>query len=1216
MKKHVYPLKALRLSVAALATSFALAPSSVVNAEDIDLFVSAATATTANNPNVLIILDNSSNWSSANQHWVGAGGESPFKQGQSELRAIKTVVQEATDKVNIGLMMFKGGAVDGTYVRSAVRTMTDGTTTDPVTGLPHPNNKGNLAALIGDASCVDGNGANGTPKCIFKNFDSTEKTATADIDYGAAMFEAFKYFGGCTSPANAQSGICKTAPDLGPNKFGKQRHSGDATLSSGTKAFYDQAAYTTTDRDFYIPPAGTANSCAKNYVVIIGNGFPKDDVAGSPLAGVEGQTNQLAMPQFNTTTSNVTEVAGTDTVCRKPVDCVAAAPTLFPGYTSYTCTGGITQSGCSGQNRINQTVTGTKQVFTVTATGTSAVPPSNKARMADEWARYLFTTDVNEAAGLQNVQTYTIDVFKDQQDQDLTALLFSMSKYGGGRYFQASSEEAVLKALRDIMIEIQSVNTVFASASLPINATNRSQNENQVFIGMFRPDSGARPRWYGNLKRYQIAKFGQDFKLADASSPPVEAVSTATGFIAPCAKSFWTTDTTGFDNTFAPPQDISYWNFSDPSGSHIGTCTTSATSLFSDSPDGPQVEKGATAQVVRLGNDPADTTPDFIENRTVYTCANTGTVTCNTSPTAMHAFNTTNVGLAAVGVSTSVDRDDVVNFTRGLDIANDNSRLNNTDVRPTVHGDVAHSRPLPVNYGGTTGVVLYYGANDGAFRAVSGNTGKELWAFIAPEHHGKLKRLMENGNPDGLISYPPTPAPGSTPKDYFFDGSAGLFQNIDNSKVWVFPAMRRGGRMLYAFDVTAPTAPLMKWRVGCTNASLTDTASCIDSTGAASTAFAQMGQIWSTPAVARVKGYSTDPNVPVVIVGGGYDTCEDQDVAPNTACGTPYVRRGNRVFVIDASTGSLLRAFTTDGSVPADMTLVDRDFDGLVDHAYAADTTGGIYRIDFVDPANPGTVRVPADWTITKIGQTASTGHRKFLFPPAALPASGKIYLSIASGDRERPLILNYPYPTAPGVGVLNRAYMLVDSFATTGLPVNLDDDSSGPPAGPMVNFSSGSTCSTSSAEAQGKKGWFINLNAASSDPTANIGEQAVTSSTIFAGLIFFSTNRPVPTPVGACAQNLGEARGYALNLLNASGAADTLNICGGLRSGVFVGGGLPPSPVTGTVPVGPGGQPVTVMIGGVQRGGGVSAPIGAQRVTPTITQRRSRVYWYTDGDK
>jgi len=177
---------------------------------------------------------------------------------------------------------------------------------------------------------------------------------------------------------------------------------------------------------------------------------------------------------------------------------------------------------------------------------------------------------------------------------------------------------------------------------------------------------------------------------------------------------------------------------------------------------------------------------------------------------------------------------------------------------------------------------------------------------------------------------------------------------------------------------------------------------------------------------------------------------------------------------------------------------------------------------------------------------------------------------------------------------------MVMDEFS--GTSVDLDSSS-------MDDLTSGSTCSTASPLATGKSGWFIDLN-------NGTGEQVVTSSTIFAGLIFLSTNRPVPTPVGACANNLGEARGYALNLLNASGAADTLNVCGGSRSSVFVGGGLPPSPVTGTVPVGPGGQPVTVMIGGVQRTGGASSPIGAQRVTPSITQRRTRTYWYTDGDK
>ena len=1207
MKKQTSHLRKL------LIAAIACAPASLVRAEDIDLFVSAATASTANNPNVLIIIDNSANWSAASQHWTSPNpSENPFKQGQSELRALRTVIQESTDKVNIGLMMFRGGSVDGTYVRAAMRTM-DAT------------HRGNLAALIGDGSCVDGAGGNGTPKCIFKNFDGSEKTATADIDYGAAMFEAFKYFGGCTSPAFAQTGLCKAAP-LGRNHFGKDRHSGDFPLSDAAKAFYDQAAYTDSTRNTYIPPAGTANSCAKNYVIFIGNGFPKDDIAGSPLANVEGQTAQLAMPQFTTTQATQTPIIGQHCGSGNTSTALSACSSSIPASLmnanpadSYTCIAPeLSDPGdvrCPGGNNRLFNVQATKTVFTVTATGQSAVPAANKARMGDEWASFLFTTDVNEAPGVQNVQTYAIDVFKDQQDADQTALLFSMAKYGGGRYFQASSEESILAALRSIMIEIQSVNTVFASASLPINSTNRSQNENQVFIGMFRPDPGARPRWYGNLKRYQIAKFGQEFKLGDASSPVREAVSGA--FIDSCAKSFWTTDTTTFDNTTAPPTDRSYWNFSDPAGSHVGNCTTASTSLFSDSPDGPQVEKGAAAQVVRLGN-LFNATPDFLEHRTMYTCANTGlATTCNLTPTTMHTFNNANVGAFALGATTTAERDRVINFTRGVDVFDDNSRLANTDVRPTVHGDVAHSRPLPVNYGTGTGVVLYYGANDGAFRAILGSTGKELWSFVAPEHHSKLKRLVDNGNfGTGLISYPPTPAVGSSPKDYFFDGSAGLFQNADDTRVWVYPSMRRGGRMLYAFDVTAPNSPLLKWRIGCTNPSMADTTSCISATGAASAEFEQMGQTWSTPTIARVKGYSADPNRPVVIVGGGYDTCEDQDVKPNTACTAVGVtRRGNRVYVLDADTGSRLASFATDGSVPADISVIDRDFDGMIDHAYAADTKGGVYRIDFVDPANVGTVRNQGAWAMTKIAQLTGTSGRRFLFSPAALPSANKVYLALSSGDRERPLITNYPFPATTGAGVLNRAYMMVDDLSVPATPLDLDGSD-------MADLSAGSDCTTKPVDSAlfpggPKRGWYINLNAAKAvgDPVdKNMGEQGVTSSLIFAGLVFFSTNRPVPTPAGACAQNLGEARGYALNLLNASGAADTQNICGGSRSGVFAGGGLPPSPVTGTVPVD--GNPVTVMIGGIQRSGGVSAPIGAQRVTPTITQRRSRIYWYTDADK
>jgi hypothetical protein len=117
-----------------------------------------------------------------------------------------------------------------------------------------------------------------------------------------------------------------------------------------------------------------------------------------------------------------------------------------------------------------------------------------------------------------------------------------MAKAGGGRYFQATSESAILDALRDILIEIQAENSVFAAASLPVSATNRAQNENQVFFGMFRPDGDAKPRWYGNLKRYQVVQntTTQDLFLGDKNGQ--DAVAVSTGFFNPCATSFWTVD--------------------------------------------------------------------------------------------------------------------------------------------------------------------------------------------------------------------------------------------------------------------------------------------------------------------------------------------------------------------------------------------------------------------------------------------------------------------------------------------------------------------------------------------------------------------------------------------------------------------------------------------------------------------------------------------------
>ncbi|HUE47571.1 MAG TPA: hypothetical protein VMO54_00060, partial [Steroidobacteraceae bacterium] len=158
-------------------------------------------------------------------------------------------------------------------------------------------------------------------------------------------------------------------------------------------------------------------------------------------------------------------------------------------------------------------------------------------------------------------------------------------------------------------------------------------------------------------------------------------------------------------------------------------------------------------------------------------------------------------------------------------------------------------------------------------------------------------------------------------------------------------------------------------------------------------------------------------------------------------------------------------------------------------------------------------------------------------------------------------------------------------------------------------NSTNGTSCGTAGVlPTSSMSGWFIDLNA------NGTGEQTVTSAIIAAGMVAFSTNRPIPASSGTCSSSLGAAYGYWLNLFNASGGISaTGQACGGARDASFVGGGLPPSPVVATVPVGT--QVVTVVIGAASLNGGTSCGICAQQVSPSIVPERKTIFWKGSGD-
>lgn len=1007
------------------------------NAEDIDIFVGSSGGK-SDAANVLIVLDNTSNWSAVNQGWPNG-----ITQGQSEVESLATVVGKlkGNTSINLGLMLLNTRPGGGSVMVFGINPMTDA----------------NISAWQAWTSARYGNITDPTWK------------ASSNANYGTAMFDAFKYFGGYTSPAHATDNVAGTPVD--------QTHFGTAHYNSDIDTgIIDKSVYSGDFRN-YLPPSLT--TCANNYIIFIGNGFPNQDDK-TLLSGIGGDTTP---------------------------------------YTPNTIDGG------------------------------------GKVYTADEWARYLAKTDVSATGGQQPVTTFALNVFgpKAGPTQPKQAqYLANMANAGGGSYYTAQDASQIVAALQDILAQIQAVNTTFASASLPVNTTNRAQDKNQVFIPMFRPDQKALPRWMGNLKQYQLISTISGIQLGDANSQP--AVNPLTGFPVDCATSFWTSDSTtkNASGTLVP-----YWSIVSEKPDPKGSCTSPNTSFdpYSDAPDGPVVEKGGVAEVIRKGNNPPTTTtsPTWAVNRSVKTL----------SGSTLTDFNVASSGLSA----------NLVNFILGQDVNDENQNTNLAETRPSLHGDAIHSRPLPVDYGGTTGVTTYYGSNDGTLRAIDSSTGRERWAFIAPEFFSTLSRLMDNSP---LINYPSMPTTGVTPtpipKDYYFDGSLGLYQNADNSKVWIYPTMRRGGRMIYGFDVTNPASPAYKWKVGCPN--LGNDSGC-------TTNFSGIGQTWSIPnAAATVQGYSG----PVLIVGGGYDACEDANTVTPT-CTTP---KGAGVYVIDANTGALIKSFSTTRSVAADVALISVTTAGIVDHAYAVDLDGNVYRIDFGASTS--------SWSINRVAYTNGSG-RKFFFPPALLSAPGnKVYLALGSGDREHPLQSQYPYAS-----VTNRFYVYLDDLNSTS-STNLDDTAV------MNDFTGSTSCSsTGILPTSNLKGWFMNLN------QYGPGEQTVTSAVIVAGMVVFSTNRPVPVAQGTCATTLGEARGYWLNLFNGSGAIGVNGTCGGTRSSIFVGGGLPPSPVLGIVPVK--GIPRSVIIGAAQRGAGSSSAISPQQIDPAILKNRKTIYWKSSGE-
>ncbi len=1168
----IFRVVGLYLMLMMLGTPFS------ARADDIDVY--SDNSGISSPPNVLLILDNAANFSANAPNCTYVDGTAPSLNGTAggiEQCAIYNVVSSLPDgAINLGLMVYNSSGI-------------------------HDFENLNCGGSNGGCLAQPLKLMTGAAKAAFLGWVKTWQTSSS-----------------------------------GPGSYWIKA-SGEATAGVMQEAWAYYAGATGLSGRKYVQPSP---GCQKNFVIFIGNAF---DSAGTPG----------------------------DSSTADPIAALAAAPGVTADQQKIInlTTNPLTSYGANGFSCKNN------NPYSMGNDHGS----KNKGLYADEWARYMYQTDIyGNFDGNQGITTYTVGLLGPSCAADYPALLTSMADEGHGHYFATSSYQEISTAILKILNEVQAVNSVFSSASLPVSVNAQGTYLNQIFLGMFRPDASANPRWLGNLKQYQFILEYPDpahpdpnqaiLRLGDSTGAP--AISSAgTGFITPNAISFWTTK-----NLSVAP---------DSTGGFYVNNSHGAGGTF-DSPDGEMVEKGGAAQWIRQRNLTVNYASTPSSPRNLYTYCPSGS-SCNANLTdSSNSFATTNSAIteamlnpattvsvssiAAVKVGSVViatvttrtshgfatgdsitisganpdayngtytvtvtgattftyqmtastapvapigtiiaqkvgasDRTALINWVRGEDNFGDEmSPGSGYTIRPSVHGDVLHSRPVVVNYGDSRGLVVYYGTNNGVFSAVNGSqtapigsvpAGGELWGLVLPEHFAKLNRQRIN-SPE--LKLPSTVLPEALPKDYFVDGSPGLYQKLKADgtvdTAYLYLVMRRGGRFIYALDVSDPTQPKMLWKIAATDE------------------FSELGQSWSRPRVTLVKGYAN----PVLVFGGGYDPAEDAQ--PPTAD-----TMGRGIFVVDAVTGARVWSAaytagsagcggtTTKGAcavpamkwaIPTDITFLDRDNDGKTDRFYAADVGGNVWRVD-LEPSGGNT---PDNWQVTKLAAVgcasgacaAGTVPRKFFFPPNAVSvgvagAAGSYdAVMLGSGDREHPLISTDP---ASSYFVVNRFYVLKD-FTT------------GKDASSAVTLTESSLIDATTVPYNGTlSGFYV---------TFATGEKAVNASTTTRGTTFFGTNQPKAPSPNSCLSNLGIAKGYALDPFT-----------GTLNATVYDGGGLPPTPITGIVNitladgstvqkefcVGCGGA--TSIAGDAAKGGDSSSALGAGDLTIKVPKNLRRTYWY-----
>ncbi|MFL6593700.1 MAG: PilC/PilY family type IV pilus protein [Luteimonas sp.] len=376
-------------------------------------------------------------------------------------------------------------------------------------------------------------------------------------------------------------------------------------------------------------------------------------------------------------------------------------------------------------------------------------------------------------------------------------------------------------------------------------------------------------------------------------------------------------------------------------------------------------------------------------------------------------------------------------------------------VRKSLLGDIVDSSPVYVDQGKDK-KTIYVGANDGMLHAFNAENGVERFAYVpVGQDFNNLKTFSS-----------PTYA-----HKFFVDGELEVStERVTPGERILVGTLGRGGRSIFAIDVTDPTSPNVLWEKTASN-------------------YPNLGQVLGKPVIANVNTGKS-----AVIIGNGVNGASDQ----------------SELLVLDLHTGALIKELTT-GAGPANGMSTPRGWDsdrsGTVDVLYAGDLLGNVWKFDVSDPS-------PSKWgSALTSGKNAAPLFVAMDAGGTRQPITGSLSVGINPSGFDRWVFFgtgSYMKDTDPASKSVQTWYGIIDNDSTA-----VSGRSALKQRSTVVQTTADGRVyrafeTQTAGDMSGKAGWYVDLT--DPDGTAR-GERMVTGVTLFGSVLLASSIIPSSEP-------------------------------------------------------------------------------------------------------